>query len=204
MLERWTELFGYNCTSRKGPRIFIRDLLPTLDRASFLSGLPSFCLLLPLLLLLPPWLLVLVLLTLLRRNCQTVGLWAKRDAACSFFCWESPGALPSSHSWPHAPCRMPHAPWRREVAGTRADGHRWAVVGPGTPGPVQGTWRGRPRAEEEAGSPVPHAAHEGCSLGSARPSLPPQGCGRCCTIITRRYPDHLLPCLLTYLECHST
>lgn len=41
-------------------------------------------------------------------------------------------------------------------------------------GPVQGTWCGRQRAEGAAGSPVPHAAHEGCSLGSARPSLSPR------------------------------
>lgn len=114
MLERWTELFGYYCTSRKGPRIFIRDLLPTLDRASFLSDLPSFCWPLPLLLLL-----LLLLLPLLLLGCcsrcrsrsfgvaQAVRLWAKRDAACSFLLGRAgcPALVPLV-----APCPMPHGP----------------------------------------------------------------------------------------------
>lgn len=107
MLERWTELFGYHCISKRGPRIFIRDLLPTLNRASFLSDLPSF----------------LLAAAAAPQRLLNTGAHApsalprlsgsgqkKRDAACSFSSAgksQVPGALPSSHSSPHAPCPMP-------------------------------------------------------------------------------------------------
>lgn len=121
---RWTELFGYYCTSRRAPRIFIRDLLPTLVQASFLSGLPSFCSLH-----LGPtaaiaaaataadggragWLGWLVTLAHTPSALPTAAMsWTKHDAACSFLlCKRQPAALhsrPTRRPMPHAACCMP-------------------------------------------------------------------------------------------------
>lgn len=104
MLERWTELFGYYSTSRKGPGIFIRDLLPTLGRASFLSSFALF---------LPAAAGAGAAAHAGYNACsrsfgvnQTVRLWAKSDAARSFLLGKArcPALVPLV-----APCPMPHA-----------------------------------------------------------------------------------------------
>lgn len=112
MLERWTELLGYYCISKRGPRIFIRDLLPTLDRASFLSDLPSLCLLLLLLRRRRRFLkLVKTLLTLLRSypGCQALG--KKEETLHAPFPLlgkaRCPALVPLLAPCPMPACRMP-------------------------------------------------------------------------------------------------